>query len=256
MNEFDDSINGRQRQSSAMGQCCSSEPSAPPPAPPPAPPEHQKPEPWGLVCEVDGEEVHLRASPDDIVQTLFPKLLQQCTSELVADDLASVSFADSTLVPSQVLQAAGICDNARLVAVINHPTAAEVREEQRLRDQQAVKERIEAMYPTLTKARESDEATRTAWRHCWQDAKEFPLATTDPIRLGLAREFATLVSESDKGEAVRVATEAFEDAIGDLDTLSEENFQETVSIMQGLRDDLVAWSGEGSGVLVASAMLD
>ena len=246
-----------------MGQCCSSEPSAPAPAP--APPEQQKPEPWSLVCEVDGEEVHLRASPDDIVQTLFPKLLQQCTSELVADDLASVSFADSTLVPSQALQAAGICDNARLVAVINHPTVAEVREEQRLaeeherelreqqlreqqlRTQQAVKERIEAMYPMLTMARESDiediEATRTAWRQCWQDAKEFPLATTDPIRLGLARGFATLLSDSDKGEAVRVAKEAFDDAIADLDEVSEDDYQEAVSIMQGLRDDLVAWTG-------------
>ena len=64
------------------------------------------------------------------------------------------------------------------------------------------------------------------------------LATTDPIRLGLALNLSAFYFEILKSpqRACQVAKKAFDDAIADLDSLTEESYKDSTLILQLLRD--------------------
>jgi hypothetical protein len=70
------------------------------------------------------------------------------------------------------------------------------------------------------------------------------LQPTNSIRLDLALNFSTfyyeILNASDR--ACRLAKEAFDDAIAQLDTLEEDMYKESLLIMQLLRDSLVQWT--------------
>src|ERR1700749_828572 len=68
------------------------------------------------------------------------------------------------------------------------------------------------------------------------------LAPTHPIRLGLALNFSVFYYEilNSPDQACHLAKQAFDDAIAELDTLSEESYKESTLIMQLLRDNLVS----------------
>merc|ERR1712142_1179441 len=59
------------------------------------------------------------------------------------------------------------------------------------------------------------------------------LATTHPIRLGLALNFSVFYYEilNSPDRACRLAKAAFDDAIADLDTLSEESYKDSTLVM-------------------------
>jgi len=72
------------------------------------------------------------------------------------------------------------------------------------------------------------------------------LATTHPIRLGLALNFSVFYYEvlNSPEQACSLAKSAFDDAIQELDTLSEESYKDSTLIMQLLRDNLTLWTSE------------
>ncbi|XP_033830687.1 14-3-3 protein beta/alpha-like [Periophthalmus magnuspinnatus] len=80
------------------------------------------------------------------------------------------------------------------------------------------------------------------------------MSTTHPIRLGLALNFSVFYYEiaNDQKMACELAKKAFDLAINDLDTTSEESYKDSTLIMQLLRDNLTLWTtgeceGDGEG---------
>merc|ERR1711973_1009318 len=74
--------------------------------------------------------------------------------------------------------------------------------------------------------------------------KEMP--PTHPIRLGLALNYSVFYYEilNSPDRACRLAKAAFDDAIAELDTLSEESYKDSTLIMQLLRDNLTLWTSD------------
>lgn len=72
------------------------------------------------------------------------------------------------------------------------------------------------------------------------------LASTHPIRLGLALNFSVFYYEVlDKPkDACAMAKSAFDEAIAELDNLDEEQYKDSTTIMQLLRDNLTLWTSE------------
>jgi len=69
---------------------------------------------------------------------------------------------------------------------------------------------------------------------------------THPIRLGLALNYSVFYYEilNDPDQACNLAKHAFDDAIAELDTLSEESYKDSTLIMQLLRDNLTLWTSD------------
>jgi len=70
------------------------------------------------------------------------------------------------------------------------------------------------------------------------------LPPTHPIRLGLALNFSVFYYEILElhENALHLAKQAFDDAIAELDSLSEDSYKDSTLIMQLLRDNLTLWS--------------
>jgi len=75
---------------------------------------------------------------------------------------------------------------------------------------------------------------------------EKDLAVTHPIRLGLALNYSVFQYEvlGDPDAACKMARQAFEDAIAELDNVSEESYKDSTLIMQLLRDNLTLWTSD------------
>jgi len=73
------------------------------------------------------------------------------------------------------------------------------------------------------------------------------LVVTHPIRLGLALNFSVFHYEvlGNPEEACKMARQAFEDAIAELDSVSEDSYKDSTLIMQLLRDNLTLWTSDG-----------
>ncbi|KAM7271671.1 hypothetical protein ACFE04_030885 [Oxalis oulophora] len=77
-------------------------------------------------------------------------------------------------------------------------------------------------------------------------AADAELAPTHPIRLGLALNFSVFYYEimNSPERACHLAKQAFDDAISELDTLSEDSYKDSTLIMQLLRDNLTLWTSD------------
>merc|ERR1712023_579807 len=90
-------------------------------------------------------------------------------------------------------------------------------------------------------------------KEAYEDASKVAatdLVVTHPIRLGLALNFSVFHYEvlNNPEEACKMARQAFEDAIAELDSVSEDSYKDSTLIMQLLRDNLTLWtSDEGEG---------
>ncbi|XP_041843628.1 14-3-3 protein zeta-like [Melanotaenia boesemani] len=84
-----------------------------------------------------------------------------------------------------------------------------------------------------------------AYKQAFDISKE-EMQPTHPIRLGLALNFSVFFYEilNSPEEACQLAKQAFDDAIAELDTLSEESYKDSTLIMQLLRDNLTLWTSD------------
>merc|ERR1711879_807281 len=78
---------------------------------------------------------------------------------------------------------------------------------------------------------------------------EKELAVTHPIRLGLALNYSVFQYEvlSNPEDACKMARTAFEDAIAELDNVTEDSYKDSTLIMKLLRDNLTLWTSDQEG---------
>ncbi|XP_035527681.1 14-3-3 protein zeta-like [Morone saxatilis] len=90
--------------------------------------------------------------------------------------------------------------------------------------------------------------SKAAYQNAFDISKE-EMQPTHPIRLGLALNFSVFYYEilTSPEEACQLAKNAFDDAIAELDTLSEDSYKDSTLIMQLLRDNLTLWTSDNQG---------
>ncbi|KAG0045873.1 14-3-3 protein [Gryganskiella cystojenkinii] len=102
-----------------------------------------------------------------------------------------------------------------------------------------------AEFATGEKRVESADKSLAAYKAASEVAST-ELPPTHPIRLGLALNFSVFYYEilNSPDRACHLAKQAFDDAIAELDTLSEESYKDSTLIMQLLRDNLTLWTSD------------
>lgn len=78
---------------------------------------------------------------------------------------------------------------------------------------------------------------------------ESQLKPTHPIRLGLALNYSVFFYEilNKPHQACEMAKRAFDDAITEFDSVSEDSYKDSTLIMQLLRDNLTLWASDIQG---------
>jgi len=111
-----------------------------------------------------------------------------------------------------------------------------------------------AEFATGQARKEAAENSLVAYKEA-SDSANKALQPTHPIRLGLALNFSVFYYEilNSPDRACRLAKQAFDEAISELDSLNEDSYKDSTLIMQLLRDNLTLWTSdmhpeEGSGV--------
>jgi len=104
-----------------------------------------------------------------------------------------------------------------------------------------------AEFASEEKRKVSSDNSLAAYQAAW-DVAVADLATTHPIRLGLALNFSVFYYEilNSPERACQLAKQAFDDAIAQLDSLSEDSYKDATLILQLLRDNLTLWTSDMS----------
>jgi len=102
-----------------------------------------------------------------------------------------------------------------------------------------------AEFLTSAQRKEAAEFSLTAYKSASEIATT-ELPPTHPIRLGLALNYSVFYYEilNSPDKACQLAKQAFDDAIAELDTLSEGSYKDSTLIMQLLRDNLSLWTSD------------
>ncbi|KAK9268596.1 hypothetical protein L1049_000351 [Liquidambar formosana] len=102
-----------------------------------------------------------------------------------------------------------------------------------------------AEFKTANEKKEAADQSLKAYQMASTTA-ESDLSPTHPIRLGLALNFSVFYYEimNSPERACHLAKQAFDEAISELDTLSEESYKDSTLIMQLLRDNLTLWTSD------------
>ncbi|KAI5173150.1 14-3-3 protein epsilon [Nematocida sp. LUAm3] len=88
-----------------------------------------------------------------------------------------------------------------------------------------------------------------AAHEAYQQATEIAdanLPKTNPTRLGLYLNYSVFCFEilNERSRAIEMGKKAFDEAIAELDTLTEDSYKDSTLIMQLLRDNLSLWTTE------------
>ncbi|KAK4777850.1 hypothetical protein SAY87_018037 [Trapa incisa] len=102
-----------------------------------------------------------------------------------------------------------------------------------------------AEFKTDQERKETSEQSLKGYEAAFKTAST-DLSSTHPIRLGLALNFSVFYYEimNSPERACHLAKQAFDEAIAELDTLSEESYKDSTLIMQLLRDNLTLWTSD------------
>lgn len=102
-----------------------------------------------------------------------------------------------------------------------------------------------AEFETDANREKASEESLEAYKAATETANK-ELAPTHPIRLGLALNFSVFYYEilNSPEKACHLAKQAFDDAIAELDSLSEDSYKDSTLIMQLLRDNLTLWTSD------------
>lgn len=97
---------------------------------------------------------------------------------------------------------------------------------------------------TGDKNKKAGEVADEAYKKATEKVTQLP--TTHAIRLGLALNYSVFLYEikNSPQEACKLAKTTFDGAISDLEHLEDEQYKESASIMQLLRDNLTLWTSE------------
>uniref|UniRef100_A0A2K6D082 14-3-3 domain-containing protein n=1 Tax=Macaca nemestrina TaxID=9545 RepID=A0A2K6D082_MACNE len=90
--------------------------------------------------------------------------------------------------------------------------------------------------------------SQQAYQEAFETSKK-EMQPTHPIRLDLALNFSVFYYEilNSPEKACCLAKTAFDEAIAELDTLSEESYKDSTLIMHLLRDNLTLWTSDTQG---------
>jgi len=104
-----------------------------------------------------------------------------------------------------------------------------------------------AEFASDDRRKEAQDASLAAYQSAW-DIASAELPSTHPIRLGLALNFSVFYYEilNAPDRACQLAKQAFDDAIAQLDSLSEDSYKDATLILQLLRDNLTLWTSDMS----------
>nr|BDS00577.1 14-3-3 protein [Diaphus watasei] len=91
-------------------------------------------------------------------------------------------------------------------------------------------------------------SSQEAYKNAFEISKT-DMQPTHPIRLGLALNFSVFYYEilNSPEQACKLAKTAFDEAIAELDSLSEDSYKDSTLIMQLLRDNLTLWTSDNQG---------
>jgi len=101
---------------------------------------------------------------------------------------------------------------------------------------------------------ENSAKSEAAYMKAIEKAEE-SMPAPNPIRLGVALNYSVFLFEmqAKEAEAVKVAREAFDNAINELESVNDEQeYKDATLVMQLLRDNLTLWTNEDDDVEVLS----
>jgi 14-3-3 protein epsilon len=209
---------------------------------------------WRIISSIEqkeeskGTEKHV-GTIRDYRQKIETELEQVCQDVLNVLDDSLIPKAESG--ESKVFYhkmcvhiASFIVDRAnsktgRETTTVTLPSLLPVRSARLLRPLHTRRTRYDAMTTYMEKQQTTDSIMQTA-----TDVAQTELTPTHPIRLGLALNFSVFYYEilNSPDRACHLAKQAFDDAIAELDSLSEESYRDSTLIMQLLRDNLTLWT--------------
>ena len=84
-----------------------------------------------------------------------------------------------------------------------------------------------------------------AYKQAFDESME-GLPSTHPTRLGLTLNYSVYYYEicHDAAKACKMAKQAFDQAIADIESIDEDHYRDSTTIMQLLRDNLTLWTNE------------
>lgn len=96
------------------------------------------------------------------------------------------------------------------------------------------------------KNKRAQDSAKEAYKRAQERAET--LATTNPIRLGLALNYSVFFYEilNQPDEACKLAKTTFDSAISDLEKLDDDKYKDSATIMQLLRDNLTLWTADAN----------